>query len=163
MVKYVVLTVVSLLFAALHPLHVSICELDYDQERKALEITQRIFLDDLELELRKETGKEKLDIVDGISSSERDEMVKSYLKKHLKVWLSGKEAQIDYLGHEMESDAIFCYLEIKKVRKIDLVKVMNDVLLNFYEDQINLIHVSEGDKVKSMRLHPKLKSSEIDF
>ncbi len=163
MAKYVLLAVSLLTLTGWHPLHVSVCEIDYDRERKALEITQRIFYDDLELELRKETGNETLDIVDGVTYEELDGLLEQYIQRHVSVFLEGKVADYDYLGHELEGDAVFCYFEITKVRKLNRIAVKNDILLNYYDDQINIVHISEKDKVRSMRLERKSPRDEIIF
>ncbi|MEO1098652.1 MAG: DUF6702 family protein, partial [Bacteroidota bacterium] len=61
MLKFFFSMVLALL-SILHPLHVSVCEIEYDSNKKSLEIIQRIFLDDLESEIRLDLNQPELDI-----------------------------------------------------------------------------------------------------
>ena len=162
MVKFAILAVITTIGLNFHPIHVSVCEIDFDSKRSALEITQRIFIDDLETELRRETGNQTLDL-SILKKGELDKLMTSYLQKHITISLDNQVREFEYLGHEMESEALFSYFQILNVNRLTSVKVRNDVLFGLYEDQINLVHVSEGDKVKSMRLHPRDKQGEIIF
>ena len=59
------ITLVLILFQSVfHPFHVSVSDIKYKEDQKAIQISTRIFLDDLELALRAFTGNEKLDIMD---------------------------------------------------------------------------------------------------
>ena len=60
MLRFLILVANSFLFT--HPLHVSVCEIAYNQESKALEIIQRVFIDDLEMEIRMDRNEPELDI-----------------------------------------------------------------------------------------------------
>ena len=160
---YLGLTVLCLLSMAFHPLHVSICEIDHDQKRNTLEITARVFVDDLEAEIRSETGISDLDIIYDLDQEKRDLQLQQYFEKHLVVSLSGRESSIKYLGSEEESGAMFCYLEIANVEALGNIRVKYDVLLDFYDDQVNLVHISQGDKVKSLKMDPGTPEGEMDF
>ena len=160
MVKILILTVISIC-GIWHPLHVSVCEIDFDQDRNALEITQRIFADDLEIELRRENGNE-LDFLN-TKSQQRDLLLEKYLSRHVQIQLEGQNKDFEYLGHEIENDAVFCYFQITNVSELKSISVKNDILLKVYNDQINLVHVSIEDNVKSMKLWVKESRSEVSF
>ena len=160
MVKIVILTVISI-SSIWHPLHVSVCEIDYDLKRKALEITQRIFVDDLETELKKEHGDE-LDFLN-TESQQRDLLLEKYINKHVQIQLEGQDQKLEYLGHEIENEALFCYFQITDVSTLRSIKVRNDILFKIHADQINLVHVSIEDNVKSMKLWAKESESEVLF
>ena len=49
--------VTTIFFSYLHPFHVSVCDVDFKEESKSIQVSQRIFLDDLEKALN-----EKYDI-----------------------------------------------------------------------------------------------------
>ena len=141
-----------LLAIALHPLHVSVTEIEYSEKNKSLQIISRIFIDDLETSIRSKIKDENLDLLEPGTGRTTDQLVSSYLNDHLKIRLDGKPAKIKYLAHEIEDVAIICYLEIEGVKKIKQIEITNHVIQETHEDQSNLVHVTYKGPVKSLRL-----------
>jgi len=136
----------------LHPVHVSVTEIEYSEKNKSLQITSRIFIDDLELGIQKKLKQESLDILKPNNGSSTDQLVSAYLGEHLKIKLDGKPAKIQYLAHEIEDVAIICYLEIENVKKLKTLEVTDDVIQEIHADQSNLVHITYRSPVKSYRL-----------
>lgn len=143
----------------LHPFHVSVSDIKYKEDQKALQISTRIFLDDLELALQTYTGNEKLDITDKANWEFVKENLKSYILEHVQMWDEKDRAyELNYIGAEIEEDVMWCYIEIEKVKKLESVKVRNSILHEIWGDQENLVHFRAFDKVKSERL---MKGEEV--
>jgi len=137
----------------LHPFHVSVSEIKYKPEQKSLQISTRIFLDDLELAMRAYTGYDKLDITEPENREKVDASLKKYTLEHVRLWDDkGKPYQVNYVGAEIDEDVMWCYLEIEKVKKLKSVKVKNSLLHEVWGDQENLVHFRAFEKVKSARL-----------
>ena len=83
--------VVSLLCLA-HPFHVSVSDIKYKEEQKAIQISTRIFLDDLEVALQAFTGNEALDIVDKSNWEVEDVTRTVHLEKDCNRRCEGEEA-----------------------------------------------------------------------
>lgn len=162
MTPYLISMVISSL-VQLHPIHVSVTEIDYDQQRKALEITSHIFIDDLENEIRKNLKEPFLDVTNPSKDRTTDELIINYLKKRFKIMVNGKETPYNYLGHEVEAGAIYLYLEIEKVKKLNDISVYNSVLLDFFDDQVNLVHVKINGKIRSMKITPENRQDKLIF
>jgi hypothetical protein len=141
-----------ILICLLHPVHVSVTEVTYSEKDKALQITSRIFIDDLELSIQKQVGQESLDILKPRNGLTTDQLVSDYLKKHLTMKMDGKPANIKYLAHETEDAAMICYLEIENVKKLKTLEVTIDVIHETHTDQSNLVHITYKGPVKSYRL-----------
>ena len=88
----------SVLFFLLHPVHVSVSEISYSEKDKALQITSRIFIDDLELSIRNKRKEPELDILDPKNGLTTDQLVSDYLKDHFKIKLDGKLQKMKLLG-----------------------------------------------------------------
>jgi hypothetical protein len=142
------------ILVALHPFHVSVCDVVVNSEAKAVQISQRIFLDDLELALNNNYGM-RLRIDDETTSARRDSLIDLYLQEHLKVMVDGKAKTGNYLGSEFEEDGIWCYIEIEGVKKVKAVQVKSTILYGEFDDQANIIHFSAGDYEKSVKLDEK--------
>ena len=149
--------------ALFHPLHVSVCEIEYDKESKALEIIQRIFVDDLEREIRLDLKQPELDITLPDNGLTLDQMAEAYLKKRLKFEVNGKTSDYNYLGHEIEGDAVLCYIEIEKVKKLKSIKVYSGILSDVFDDQVNIVHVEVDNRIRSMKLTPNRRSEEFNY
>lgn len=152
MYKYLLLTAITFCSSLLHPIHVSICEIEYDQNNKALEMTLRIFLDDLEKEIRLDRNQPELDITELPSGLDLNDILNKYLDKRFKVSINDKAREYTLLGHEIETDVVYCYMEITKVKKLKSIEIVNSILTNVYDDQTNLVHIEVDDKIRSMRM-----------
>ncbi|MBK5278175.1 MAG: hypothetical protein JJE09_04850 [Bacteroidia bacterium] len=157
---------VSLIYSLiiiLHPIHLSVTEIQYSEKDKAIQITSRIFIDDLELSLRNRLKQPDLDILLPKNGLTLDQMALDYLKDHLKVKLEGKPQTLKILGHEIEDVAVVFYIEIENIKKIKSMEVYNDVIMESHEDQSNIVHVTYKGPVKSVRLLREKPSELFKF
>jgi len=145
-----------------HPFHVSICEINYDEKTHALQITHRIFLDDLEEGLNA-SYKESLDLLNPKDLNKINNLVEDYLSSRFTVIVNGKVKKIDYLGNEMGKDVMWCYMEITKVKKVDTIEIEDKILFEAFDDQSNIIHVDYHNQIKSLRLVSKKSKDLITF
>lgn len=153
---------ISTSLGSLHPFHVSVCDVEYNRESKALQFTHHIFLDDFEEALKKKYDS-SLDITKPKNELERDSYVKTYLMDNFTVEVNGKSQDSNYLGHELEEGAMYCYLEIRNVKKLKTLSVKNTLLTDTFDDQINLVHVKVDGKTKSLKLDKKNASGKLDY
>ncbi|MDX1628346.1 MAG: DUF6702 family protein, partial [Fulvivirga sp.] len=68
-----------------------------------------------------------------------------------------------YLGHELEAGAIYVYMEVEKVRKLNSLTVRNEVLLPVFDDQVNLVHVKVDGKIRSMKLEEGDEEDQLNY
>lgn len=153
----------SLILTALHPLHVSVTEIKFDAKDKELEITVRIFLDDLEEAIRQERKQASLDITNPGTGLTVDLLVSNYLTTRLTAKVDNKVVVIKYLGHEIEGDAIVVYAYAPNVKKLKTIDVHHTTITEVYEDQSNLVHITVGDKTRSLRLMRDTPDGKIAF
>jgi len=157
---------ISLVFSFLlwfHPIHLSITEIEHNEKSKALQMTMRIFVDDLELSIQKQTGIAELDLLEPKNGKTTDELVKEYLADKLKVKVDKKLVKTNYLGHEIEGPAMICYIEIENIKKFSSIEVTNKVIFETHDDQSNLVNVNFKDKVKSLRLTNDNPTQSVSF
>ena len=153
-----------LLFSGfLHPLHVSVTEIKFDARDKELEITSRIFLDDLEEAIRLERKQATLDITNPGGGLSTDQLVTAYLTARMQIKVDGKPLKITFLGHEIEGDAMIVYAYAPGVKKMKGIEVTNTTITEVYEDQSNLVHVTYNGGTKSLRLMRNSPSDKLLF
>ncbi len=147
----------------LHPIHVSVTEIEYNEKNHSLEVISRIFIDDLELSVRKQLNNEYLDLLEPGGGKTTDQLVSDYLKGHFTVKLDGKPAKMSYVAHEIDGPAMICYLEIEGIRKFKTIEVTNSVIQEIHGDQSNLVHVTYHGPIKSMRLTGEKPAGSLEF
>ena len=158
--------IISILLSCLlqlHPIHLSVTEVNYSVKDKTFQITSRIFIDDLELSIRAAKKENELNLLEPGSGRKTEDLAAEYLAKHLKVKIDGKPVALQFLGSEVEDVALICYIESPVIKKFKTIEVMNDVIQETHADQSNLVHVSFSGQVKSARLMRENPSEIFTF
>lgn len=150
-------------FSGLHPIHVTVTEIELDEKDRRLEIMMRVFIDDFETTMRSNLNQPALDILNPKGGQTRDQLIEAFLKDRFKITLDNKSLPLKYLGHEQEGDAFVLYIEGPNVKKFRTISIYNDILTEEYDDQSNLVHVTVRGKVKSLRLTPDTISDQLTF
>jgi hypothetical protein len=163
MIKLLLALIIPTFLAGdLHPLHISVTEVNHDEKDKSLEIMSRIFIDDLETTMRKRLNSPDLDILNPKDKTV-DAMMRDYFNEKLIVSLDNRKHPLNYLGHERDGDVFIFYIEVPKVKKWKTIVVTNSVLTEIFEDQSNLVHVTRGEVVKSLRLNKDNPAGTLSF
>lgn len=141
--------------AAWHPLHLSSTDIVYTTKGGTLEISSRLFTDDLEDALRKQ-----FNVAADLSSPARhqamDELLRKYVAMHFKLQVNGKPLSLNYLGFEKDREAVLVYIESAPLKSPAKIQVFNTLMYDLFDDQTNLMHVSIEGKRKSSKLdYPK--------
>ena len=124
-----------------HKFYVSIYQVDFIPEKKRIEITARIFMDDLNLALQQEFNI-KSQIGEKSESSQDLLFLQKYLGKHLRISIDGKEKVVLFLSKEIENNVMIIYLKINDVKKFRSLKIQNNALLEVYAEQQNIIQTN---------------------
>ena len=146
-----------------HPIHISVTEINYSEKSKSLQITSRIFADELELGVRAQRKEAELDLLEPKNGVATKQMIQNYLDAHLKIKIDGKPVKMNFLGFEKEDISIVSYIEIENVKKLKAIEVFNDIITEIHDDQSNLVHVTYKSPVKSTRLTRENTSEVFKF
>ncbi len=93
-----------------------------------MQITSRIFTDEMELGVRTQRKEPELDILEPKNGATTKQLISNYLTAHFKVKIDGKPAKINFLGYEQEDLSLVSYLEIENVKKLKTIEVFNDLV-----------------------------------
>jgi len=133
-------------------------EIDHNAKEKTVEVSIRIFTDDLENTLKK-YGNTKVDILHPANKAEVDKLLNDYIQHKLQLKLDGKAVTLHYLGYEQQLESIWTYLEVKDVPTLKKVSVNCSLLYDYQEKQTNIFHVKANGTEKSY----KLDNPETEF
>lgn len=128
------------LFSSFHPFYISTTEINFNKNAKSVEITCRMFTDNLEDALEK-TFNKQVDILHPKDKREVELLIQQYIQSNLKIKINGVNKKPDVVGYEKEEDAIWTYLEIKEDIAPQQLEIENTLLYQFLPQQINMIHV----------------------
>ena len=128
------LQILTFLLALLHPYYVSVTEIKHNAKSQSLEVSCRLFSDDLEVALNK-MAQGKVDILNPKNTNQNNELIARYVPQHLKITVNGKPLVLKFIGYEQESEATWCYFEVAGVRSAKNIGVSNDLLYAEHEEQ----------------------------
>ncbi|MCB9080419.1 MAG: hypothetical protein H6555_01780 [Lewinellaceae bacterium] len=153
--------------AVMHPMHVSLSEVTYAAESSSLQITHKLFLDDLELQMESEArsrGKEiSLRFNTPKENPAAETYLQAYIREHFRLWVDGKEVVGNYLGKEYEINAVWVYIEVPDITKPKKVDLADTFLLDVYDDQSNIVNFFVGKDRKSLRFHRGMQRQQLAF
>src|ERR1043165_9267976 len=85
-----------------HPIHISVTEINYNEKSKSLQMTTRVFTDELELGVRAQRKEAELDLLEPKNGIATKQLVQNYLIAHIKIKIDGKPVKMNFLGFEQE-------------------------------------------------------------
>ena len=163
-VKLLIILFVLPLFAftAVHKYYISVTQINYIEESKAVQITSRIFIDDFESLLR-ERYDENITLAGDDELETANTYIEKYLTEKLEIIINSKKAKLSFIGKEYDVDIMKCYLEIEGVNSIESIEIKNKVLFDLYSDQQNIVKTKINSKQKSFILFPQKDNAVLKF
>lgn len=134
-----------------HKFYMSLTQINYSVQQKALQITLRIFIDDLETEINA-LSPDKIELATDREPLDIALIYKNYLKNHLHFQINNDSKIFEYLGKEYKNDQVIFYLEIAEIDSITSLEVENTILNSSFPEQENIIKTSLYDTYKSFIL-----------
>ena len=134
----------------MHKFYVSVTQINFAQDKKAIQITSRIFIDDLNNALEKK-HKKKFYIGSTKESEEEIQLMKNYFNENFSIKVNSKSKPTVYLDKEVEDDVIILYHVIRDVSKINSLEIKNTTLFDFLPEQQHIIHTQiSGKKLSAL-------------
>ncbi len=156
MKKVVKISIVLVLFFGLtamgvHRFYAAIYQVNFVPQKKMVQITTRIFIDDLNEALKHQYAK-KTFVGTNKETPEDIALMKKYLSEKFRLAVNGQPKPLNYLSNEIESNVIICYWNIKGISKVTSLRVENSVLTEIYADQQNIIQYDNNGARQNLLL-----------
>jgi hypothetical protein len=145
---------------SMHKFYVSLTEVRFNSESGRIEVSIRIFPDDLDRALFEREGVHT-QLATELELPEADSLLKLYLLEHFSLEVNGEPIELEYLGKEPEADAIWCYLESDQVAEPVQYMVYNSILTQTFEDQVNIVQVYQEKWNKGLMLDRDHRSDQL--
>ncbi|MDO9038010.1 MAG: peptidase E, partial [Lutibacter sp.] len=83
-----------------------------------------------------------------------------YLSEHLLVSVNSKNQSFKYIGKEYDGDIVRFYVEISGIKEFKSIEITNNILINEFPDQKNIVKIKVKDFNKTFYLN---KSNNKSF
>jgi len=128
-------------------------------EKTEIQISHKIFIDDLEKALIKNYliifEKAKPDISTKTQHKEAEKYIYEYLKKVVDLKIDFQKEDIKYIGLEFEDDVVWIYGIVEKINtkpnEKESIFIKNMILMDLFDDQRNMLYLTKenSDKEKT--------------
>ncbi len=145
-----------------HPFFVSVTEINHNAKDHSVEISCRMFYDDLERALEKQYHTH-FDIVKPTNKTQVNQILNDYIKKHLIIKADGHVLNLSFVGYEIQEDGAWSYFEVKGVNNIKKIEVHDELLYTEHPEQINMLHVTVNGQRKSTKVENPEADAVISF
>ena len=134
-----------------HPFYISVTEINHNAKDKTLEISCKVFTDDMEKTL-KQNYKTSIDIIKPKDKESLTKMITEYLNNHLKISVDGRAVSFKYIGNETDDSYAYVYLQVDNIATVKKIEIVNSLLYDFIDKEINIMHVVVNGNRKSTKL-----------
>ncbi len=134
-----------------HPVFVSVTEIEHNATEKIVEISCKTFVDDFEKVLRN-VYNTPIDLIAPTNKDAMNTIVSDYVLKHLAISIDDKKNTLVFIGYEQIGDGIYCYLEVSNIAGLKKIAITDNIMYDYKKDQVSVLHVTVGGKRQSTKL-----------
>jgi len=146
----------------IHPIFVSVTEIEHNAAAKTLEVSCKIFTDDFEKTLRRHYPS-KIDLLNEKLTAPMGVLVNDYIQKHFSLKVDGRNVTLQFLGFEQQEEGIVSYFHAAEIVAVKKMLVFNNLLYEYSNQQMGIVHATVNGKRKSTRLNNPEASAVFQF
>ena len=147
---------------ALHPVHVSVTNIDVNTSKQEMSYSIRIFANDFEYALQHYYEKD-IRLEDGISEDEKT-IVIAYMDNAFKMQVNGFKCTPVCNNIAVQDNSIWIFFNsVLPAKELTSFKIRNTLLLDFFGDQTNLTIVTIDGKQSGYTFNYADREAEIQL
>jgi hypothetical protein len=160
-IGFIILLIPLLAFVS-HKYYISSTKIEFKKESETVQITMHFFIDDLQ-ETINSTYNKNIELALPNESKLIDSLIINYISKKFEVDLNGINRDFLYIGKEYKIDEIYLYLEMKNIEAIKSIEVKNNMLMETFPDQQNIIQLYINNIKKTFLLTRQKDNDLFNF
>ena len=160
--KLLLFVFINVLYSPKHDFHTSITNAELNPKSRSLEITMKLFTDDLELTVKNESD-EDLKLTSEAPHPKADSLIFDYVLDHFAIKSDQTSKPPVFIGKEIENGITFIYLEITSFSIEKEMVVRNTVFFDTFEDQTNIVNIEIDDQLQSAYLTRNTREKILRF
>ena len=145
-----------------HKYYVSVSNVKYSEKARALQMTTRFFIDDLQ-EVLNARYENQVELGVEEELTEHTPSIQKYLSAKFDVNLDRTKSEPNLLGAEYEGDQIILYIEFPALKKPAVIDMEFNAFYEVFEEQKNLIHFKINNQRKTMVLERGKPDDTVKF
>ncbi len=142
-VKTLLLALCLTLPVAPHDFFLSILTIRHAPNTRTLDLTWRMTAHDVEHAL---ANVAELKLASPKEHPKADSLLNAYFHEHLHLAVNGQPVDWTWVGRELESENLYCYLQVQGVDSLGSLSVSNTLLHDIFLEQQNIVHLEEEGK-----------------
>ncbi len=151
----------------IHPLRLSLCEIEYTSEEQVLSINLKLFLTDVNEAIVFDPKSKELAFCQPNEAARAEPMLLDYLNRFFHVKTNGKVLDLKIkskkLSGEGDNTALWVYFEHSQKQPVTTLEIKNAVFTDLFFDQNNIVYVHVNGSSKSLMLNKKTPSYQMKF
>ncbi|GAB2573960.1 DUF6702 family protein [Spirosoma areae] len=145
-----------------HDVHVSVTQMQYNAKERVFEISIRVFTDDLGKALS--AASTATVNLAGTPNSKNDPFIEKYVQSHFGYVSPQKQPKpFRYVGHEVEVDAHWLYLEMPYTESFRGGLLKQNLLMELFDDQVNMVNITYQGQKKTLVFRKNQPVQAISF
>ena len=153
--------------SAVHPLRLSLCEIEYSSVEQLLTINLKLFLMDVNEALVFDPNSKELAFCQPNESANAEQLLLNYLNIFFYVKVNGKKVALKIkskrLSGEGDNVALWLLFEQRKDQNIKSLEIKNAIFTDLFFDQNNVIYVYVNGDSRSLMLNKKTTTHQLTF
>lgn len=156
-------TLLVLCSFAVHKFYMSVTQVNYVSDQKAVQVIVRLFIDDLQAEINAISKTPPIELDTDREPKDVEKRFEAYLKEHLSFVINTTKKEFHYIGKEYSDNMAVFYLEITEIDTIQSLTIQNKLLNNLFPEQENIVKTKIYNKHKSTLFTPEDTKALINF
>ncbi|MEO8069129.1 MAG: DUF6702 family protein [Flavobacteriales bacterium] len=132
--------------AAPHDFFVSILTIHHNEANKTLDLTWRMTAHDMEHAL---SNVAQLKLASTQEHPKADSILNAYFMERLHLFQEDRELRWKWIGKELESENLYCYMQVEGVSTANDLSVSNSLLQDVFAEQDNIVHLEAQGRTLS--------------
>lgn len=158
----IIICAAGLITTGVHPFYMSIAEMAYNSDNHSLEVSIKLFTDNIE-EVLADQYHGEIHLGPEDEHQNADSLLSSYLREKISVRINGEPLAFNYLGKEVRPDVTWVYIEATGIASITEIAVKNQLFLEKFSAQKNIVHLSVNGTKKSLMLQRGRVEETVTF
>lgn len=158
---------ISTVLAGVHPLRLSLCEIEYSSDKQLLSFNLKLFLTDVNEAIVFDPKSNELAFCQPNESVRAEPMLLDYLNEFFYVKVNGELVELKIkskkLSGEGDNTALWVYFEYEHAPPLTLLEIKNAVFTDLFFDQNNIVYAHVNGTSKSLMLDKKKSTHQLKF
>lgn len=152
---------------AIHPLRLSLCEIEYSSKKQLLSVNLKLFLTDVNEAIVFDPNSKELAFCQPNESVNANRLLMNYVNRFFYIKanrdLVNLKIKSKRLSGEGENTALWVYFEHHQPNPLNSLEIKNAVFTDLFFDQNNIVYVHAKGESKSLMLNKKTPTHQLNF